>query len=111
MKILSWLALLFLSVMVLNYPNPFNPAAGETTSIEYSLTAAAGVTIYIFNVINQPVKRISCPSGQSGGRAGYNQVVWDGYTDFNELAANDAYVARVVSGGRQIGKCKIVVLK
>ncbi|MBI5699199.1 hypothetical protein HZC35_02660 [Candidatus Saganbacteria bacterium] len=111
MKALSWLALLLLSVTVLNYPNPFNPAAGETTSIEYSLAADTGVTIYIFNVINQPVKRISCPSGQNGGRAGYNQVVWEGYTDFNELAANDAYVARVVSGGKQIGKCKIVVLR
>jgi len=99
------------AITVLNYPNPFNPAAGQTTSIEYTLGENTDITIYIFNPINQLTKKISCPRGSTGGSSGYNQVPWDGYTDFNELAANDVYIARVVAGGKQIGKCKIVVLK
>jgi hypothetical protein len=99
------------AITVLNYPNPFNPAAGQTTSIEYSLGEHTDITIYIFNPINHLIKKISCPKATTGGSSGYNQVPWDGYTDFSELAANDVYIARVVAGGRQIGKCKIVVLK
>lgn len=96
---------------VLNYPNPFNPASGQTTEINYSLNANADITIYIYNLIGQPVKRIFCPSGSEGGHAGYNRVTWNGETDFGEIAANDVYIARVVSGGQQLGKCKIAVLK
>jgi len=96
---------------VLNYPNPFNPASGQTTEINYSLNANADITIYIYNLIGQPVKRLYCPSGSEGGHAGYNRVIWTGETDFGEIAANDVYIARVVSGGQQLGKCKIAVLK
>jgi hypothetical protein len=99
------------AITVLNYPNPFNPAAGQTTSIEYTLGENTDITIYIFNPINHLIKKISCPKGATGGSSDYNQVPWDGYTDFNELAANDVYIARVISGGKQLGKCKIVVLK
>lgn len=99
------------AITVLNYPNPFNPGAGQTTSIEYTLDENTDVTIYIFDPINHLIKKIPCPKGATGGGSGYNQVPWDGYTDFDEIAANDVYIARVVAGGRQIGKCKIVVLK
>jgi len=96
---------------VLCYKNPFNPGVGETTKITYTLNADADVNIYIYNLIGQIVKKISCPVGLEGGRAGYNQPTWDGYTDFKELVGNDVYLIRVVSGGQVIGKCKIAVLK
>lgn len=96
---------------VLNVPNPFNPGIGQRTEICYQLNKEAEVTIYIFNTINQLIKKISCPAGSTGGQAGYNKVPWDGISDFAEVVANDVYFARIVSGGKQLGKCKIAVIK
>jgi hypothetical protein len=96
---------------VLCYKNPFNPGIGETTRITYTLNADADVNIYIYNLVGQLLKKISCPAGDEGGRADYNQPTWDGYTDFKELVGNDVYLIRVVSGGQVIGKCKLAVLK
>lgn len=95
----------------LNYPNPFNPASGQTTEINYELNVNADIVIYIYDLIGRPIKKITCPSGTEGGKAGYNRVIWNGWSDFNEIVSNDVYIARVTQGGRQIGKCKIAVLK
>lgn len=99
------------SSAVLNYPNPFNPASGQTTEINYMLNNDADVNLYIYNLIGQCIKKISCAAGAEGGRAGYNRVTWNGESDFGFVVANDIYIARVTSGGKQIGKCKIAVLK
>lgn len=96
---------------VLNYKNPFNPGIGESTNITYTLNQDAAVTIYIYNMIGQYVKRISCFPGSEGGKAGYNRVAWDGYSDFKELMGNDVYLAKIVAFGKVIGKCKIAILK
>ena len=96
---------------VLCYKNPFNPGAGESTNITYVLTQNADITIFIYNMIGQLIKKINCPSGTQGGMAGYNQVAWDGYSDFKEMVGNDVYFVKVVSGGNVVGKCKIAVLK
>jgi hypothetical protein len=96
---------------VLCYKNPFNPGIGESTKITYTLNSDADVTIYIYNLVGQLIKKIVCASGSEGGRAGYNQPTWDGYSDFKELAGNDVYLIRLVSGGQVIGKCKVAVLK
>ncbi|MBI5700805.1 hypothetical protein HZC34_03030 [Candidatus Saganbacteria bacterium] len=95
---------------VVNYPNPFSPPA-QATTITYMLNKDADVMIYIFNIIGQLVKKIEKSSGSEGARAGYNQVSWDGISDFNEVLPNDVYLCRVVSGGKVIGKCKIAILK
>lgn len=97
--------------IVLNVPNPFNPGIGQRTEICYQLGQDAEVTIYIFNTNNQLIKKISCSAGSTGGQEGYNKVTWDGISDFAEVVANDIYFARVVSGGKQLGKCKIAVIK
>jgi len=96
---------------VLCYKNPFNPGAGESTNITYTLTQNTDITIFIYNMIGQLIKKINCPSGAQGGMAGYNQVPWDGYSDFKEMVGNDVYFVKVVSGGNVIGKTKIAVLK
>lgn len=101
-----------ISGAALNYPNPFNPAvAGQTTEINYELNVNADIAIYIYDLIGRPIKKISCPSGTEGGHAGYNRVTWNGWSDFNEMVSNDVYIARITQGGKQIGKCKIAVLK
>lgn len=100
-----------ISGAALNYPNPFNPASGQTTEINYELNINADIVIYIYDLIGRPIKKITCPSGTDGGRAGYNRVTWNGWSDFNEMVSNDVYIARITQGGKQIGKCKIAVLK
>jgi len=91
-------------------PNPFNPANGPAR-LAYQLNGDADITLYMFNEINQLVWKRSYLSGVNGGKAGYNEISWDGTTDFNETAGNGAYFLRIVSGGRVIGKIKIAVLK
>lgn len=92
------------------HPNPFNPASGPAR-LAYQLSSDADITLFIFNEINQLVWRRVYPSGGNGGRVGYNEIGWDGTTDFNETAGNGAYFLRIVSGGKVIGKIKIAVLK
>lgn len=99
-----------ISGTVLNYPNPFNPNT-QTTQIGYELTKDAMVTIYLFNVLGQRIWQRDFAAGADGGRAGYNKVTWDGYSDFGVMAANDVYLCRIISDGKVIGKCKIAVLK
>ena len=56
-----------------NYPNPFNP----TTSIPYSISKKAEVTIRIFNHLGQEIKTLVKKIHQPG----FYQVNWNG-TDF-----------------------------
>ena len=92
------------------YPNPFNPLQGSAR-IAYQLNQDADITLYMFNEINQLVWKRVYLSGVNGGKSGYNEISWDGNTDFGELAPNGPYFLRIVSGGRMIGKIKIAVLK
>jgi len=91
-------------------PNPFNPGAG-TARLAYQLNQDADITLYMFNEINQAVWKKICRSGSNGGRTGYNEIEWDGVSDFNEVVGNGVYFLRIVSGGKVIGKIKIAVLK
>jgi hypothetical protein len=92
------------------YPNPFNPNQGKA-KFAYQLNRDGNVTLYLFNEINQLVWQRNFQAGSNGGQAGYNEIEWDGVTDFNEQVANGAYYLRVVSGGKVIGKTKVAVLK
>lgn len=95
---------------VLNYPNPFNPGTGAT-EIGYQLTQDSQIDIYIYSVLGQRIWKRSYAAGVEGGKAGYNKVSWDGWSDFNVMVANDIYLCRIISNGKVIGKCKIAVLK
>lgn len=93
------------------YPNPFNPNLGSMRLV-YNLNKNANITIYIFNAINQPVWKMDYTSGAEGAHAGYNEVFWNGVTDFGEVAGNDIYFARLVADGKRVvGKVKIAVIK
>ena len=93
------------------YPNPYDPSAGNLR-ITYMLSADANITVYIFNAINQPVWKRNYTSGSEGGHTGYNEIIWNGITDFGEMAGNDIYFARIVADGKRvIGKIKIAVIR
>ena len=93
----------------LNYPNPFKPLSGGSTMIQYNLTDDANVTLILFDITGQEVKRIVFTAGGSGGKAGINMVEWDGKSMFGEVVGNGMYIYKITSGGRTIGTGKLVV--
>jgi len=96
-----------------NEPNPFNPSNGPT-HIRYKLSAASGVTLYLFNQRGELIWQRVCPSGDEGGKMGDNDVLWSGYTRFDEGVPTGVYMLYIISksgGTKELGKVKIAVLR
>jgi hypothetical protein len=74
-----------------NYPNPFNP----TTTIAFDLPVSSDVTLEVFNLLGQQVKRIH--SGRM--EAGSHSLEWDGSTDGGQAVASGVYFYRLVTDG------------
>lgn len=94
----------------INYPNPFNPDAAPT-KIKFKLTADAPIMLYIHNINGVRIWEKQYPSGSAGGKAGVNEVLWDGYTVFSEEVSNGIYVYQITSGGRTLATGKIAVFR
>ena len=73
-----------------NYPNPFNP---ETT-IEYRLPEDGRVTLFIYNMMGQAVRRLV----DAEKNAGYYRVVWDGCSDIGNRVVSGVYVIHIRAG-------------
>jgi hypothetical protein len=79
------------ATLLQNRPNPFNPAA----TIGFGLPAAGHVTITIYTVRGEAVRRLA--DGEYG--AGYSEVLWDGRADDGRTVPSGAYFYRLRSGG------------
>lgn len=73
-----------------NYPNPFNP---ETTII-YGLPTSADVSLIIYNILGQEVKRLVSAKKP----AGYYKIIWDGRNNFGIKVGSGMYVYRITAG-------------
>ena len=73
-----------------NYPNPFNPS----THIRFQLAMDARVTLEVFNLLGQKVRRLA----SSQYPAGAHTVVWDGLSDAGTPAASGIYFYRLSAG-------------
>jgi hypothetical protein len=93
-----------------NFPNPFSPMSGVATTIQYTLSRDAGVTIIIYDITGHEAKRMKFSSGTNGARGGTNQVSWNGRALGGEVAGNGMYVYKIISGSTVIGSGKLVVL-
>ena len=83
------------TVLLANYPNPFNPE----TWIRYQLSKAADVTLTIYGIDGQVVRRLALghqPAGvyQNRSRAAY----WDGKNIFGEPVASGVYFYTLTAG-------------
>jgi len=94
----------------LNYPNPFKPLKGETTSLAYVLSKDVDVILYIYNIKASAVCRRNYKAFEEGGMAGYNELVWDGRSDFNEIQGNGIYIFKIVHNQKVLGTGKITIL-
>jgi hypothetical protein len=85
-----------------NYPNPFNP----WTTIQYDLPEAAPVSLSIYNVAGELVRRlVNCMQP-----AGRYQVRWDARNDKGQMVASGVYFYRLITKNFQRTK-KMVLLR
>ncbi len=70
-----------------NYPNPFNP----TTTIAFSTKNPGVLTLNVYNLKGQLVRRLS--NGQLP--AGMHRLVWDGRDDNNRKVSSGIYLYRL----------------
>jgi flagellar hook assembly protein FlgD len=94
----------------LNYPNPFKPST-QSTTVSYTLAVDGTTSLYIFDMHGKLIWKRDYASGSMGGKAGYNEVTWDGRDDFSTQVGNGIYPFRIVSNGKVIGKGKIAVIE
>lgn len=93
----------------LNYPNPFNPENG--TYISYSLSKNAGIQLSIHDLTGNMIWKQNYASGTNGGRAGYNEIFWNGKSGSGGYCGNGIYVLVIVGDGKVIGRSKITAIK
>jgi hypothetical protein len=74
-----------------SYPNPFNPY----TTIEFTLAAEASVSLSIYNVMGQLVRRLLVNEPRA---AGVHRVEWHGVNDGGERVASGVYFCRFAAG-------------
>ena len=86
-----------------NYPNPFNP---ETT-IRYDLSSDAIVSLTIYNIAGQVVRKLV--DGESLA-AGQYQAVWDGRSESGASVASGMYFS-LLHAGDFVAKRKMVLLR
>jgi len=93
----------------LNFPNPFDPAAGTTFS--YYLTKDSDVAINIYDMSGNLIARKTYLSAASGGKAGYNEVLWDCKSDSGRDIGNGMYLYLLIVDGKTAGKGKMTAFR
>jgi hypothetical protein len=108
MKKFTWLPLVLLTLTIINYPNPFNPRAGETATFECTPDATAEAQLMIYDLAARLV--IRHPVSLRGGVV--NRTSWNGYNNDNELAGTGVYLYRLVDAVSKttLGKGKVWVI-
>ncbi len=89
-------------VLEQNYPNPFNPQ----TTIEYTVSRRARVTIDVFNVLGRHVRRLVDETRGSGTYS----TIWNGCDDAGQPMASGVYLYRLQAGDVTLLK-KMLLLK
>lgn len=87
-----------------NYPNPFNPS----TTISYRLNRAARVSLVIYNMTGQEVRRIFDANSQSPG---LHQGVWDGTDMGGRHVSSGVYIYRLSTSSGFATSRKILLVK
>ncbi|MFC1478033.1 T9SS type A sorting domain-containing protein [Candidatus Margulisiibacteriota bacterium] len=88
-----------------NYPNPFSPGTGQSTSIVFPLDSDGTYNLYLINIVGEVAW-----TSRGSGTAGSNTVIWDGRNDWGNVAPNGVYLLRVVQGGKLAASGKVSVL-
>ena len=84
-----------------NHPNPFNPS----TLIRYSVPAASGVTLRIYDVSGRVVRTLA----DSNHPAGDYERAWDGRDEHGTAVAAGVYFYRLSTGAQTLTRKMILV--
>jgi hypothetical protein len=93
-----------------NYPNPFRPAKGEQTTISYILSRDMDITLYCFDITATLLWKDEYKAFEEGGKAGYNEIYWNGKDAAGRLVSNGMYIFKIVHNGKIIRVFKVTVL-
>ena len=94
------------TVLLPNYPNPFNPE----TWIPYDLAAAADVCITIYNLKGESVKQLKIGFQAAGAYRTQSQAAyWDGCNDVGEPVASGVYFYTLQAG--QVSASRKMVIR
>ncbi|MEW5702536.1 MAG: Ig-like domain-containing protein [Candidatus Zixiibacteriota bacterium] len=96
-----------------NFPNPFNPAHGEITTIGYVLKERADVDLTIFTITGEEVRTILQRASRDAGS--HQTEVWDGLNGSGQMVLPGAYYCRITvkytSGESAHFKRKVAVVR
>ena len=96
-----------------NYPNPFNPARNEQTTIGFVLTEAANVNIEIYSITGELIKEVVLNDYRAAGS--YQSDIWAGLNDAGLKVIPGTYFCRIyvkyVSGNQEEFRRKIAVVR
>ena len=88
---------------LVNYPNPFD-SRKEETFITYQIPQDLPVRVRIYDLFGYQVKDFHFSAGEPGGRAGENQVQWDGTDQRGEKVTKGGYICQVTVEGDQAAR-------
>ncbi|MBU1617464.1 MAG: Ig-like domain-containing protein [Candidatus Margulisbacteria bacterium] len=94
----------------LTYPNPFDPKTGNA-AISYLLSRSTNITLTIHSLSGALLAKKVFLAGNTGGRAGYNEVAWDGRSDGGTELGNGIYIVIILADGKVLARGKITVYK
>ncbi|MDD2524649.1 MAG: FlgD immunoglobulin-like domain containing protein [Endomicrobiaceae bacterium] len=80
---------------MLTYPSPFNPKR-EKIKIRYLLANESRVTIKLYNKAGKIVKNL-VQSSYDYGKAGTNEIEWDGRNYAGETLATGVYICEIIA--------------
>jgi len=96
-----------------NYPNPFNPARGEETTIGFYITESARVDIEIFTITGDLVKKVVSNSERPQGA--YHEDAWAGLNAEGLGVLPGTYLCRITaayaSGRVESCRRKVMVIR
>ncbi len=92
------------SILLENYPNPFNP---ETTISFETTKSNKEALIEIFNIKGQKIRELRITNYELG----MNKIVWNGQDDANKSVSSGVYFYRLKIGNKHIASRKMLLLK
>ncbi len=108
MRTLRWIALFFLAVTVINYPNPFDPRSGQIVTFEGTSDTSTEAMLFLYDMSARLLFSRDPPL--AAGTA--SRITWNGYTVDNQLAGSGLYLYRVVgkAGGTNLARGKVWII-
>ncbi|MCX5778174.1 MAG: hypothetical protein NTU66_03000 [Elusimicrobia bacterium] len=93
-----------------NYPNPFNPARGETTKIVFMMDENGSAEISVYSESGDSIRRQQV----DGLCKGSNEIAFDGRDEAGNQLYNGSYVCSITkkySGRETRDRCRLLVIK